>query len=66
MDDAIRKGRVPHGAAHYKAQLTDGDVLAIRARAATGEGYRALAFAFGLKVAHVAKIVRRDIWRHLP
>ncbi len=54
------------GAAHWKAKLTDADVLFIRAQPHTEATYRALAPRLGVSVRTIGKIARREGWKHLP
>ena len=66
--DKVTKGRarVPRGAAHALAKLTDADVLAIRDRCASGEPQHAVARAFRVSQPTVSYIVRGLTWGHLP
>ena len=60
--------RKPHLAAtgqrHGMAKLTDGDVLAIRAR--SSEQRKLVAAEYGVSRSLISQIVLRQIWRHLP
>lgn len=53
------------GSGRYNAKLTEADVQAIRARAASGESHAALACDFGYARANITRIVNRVIWRHV-
>lgn len=58
--------RLRRGETHGGAKWTDDDIRAIRARyAAGGVTYSALAAEYGMVMQHVAKIVKRQIWRHV-
>jgi len=55
------------GANHYRAKLTDKDVLEIRAAyAAGGVTQRKLADNFGVHRVNISNIVNRQTWAHLP
>ncbi len=60
------KGRYSRGAAHYKAKLTEDDVLDIRSVHAFGATMYALAKAYGVDESNISLIVKRKAWRHLP
>lgn len=66
-DDMMKKGRhrtgdAPKGSAHYKAILTESDVLAIRA---AKKGSYALAERYGITYANLKSIRNRRSWRHI-
>lgn len=75
--DRDERNRQPRkkGVEHHGAQLTDADVLAIRAAYATGGSahrgkrgcvtYATLASKHGVSALEVGKIVRRERWKHL-
>lgn len=57
----------PHkrGTDHWKARLSERDVLEIRRLYAAGETQMNLAATFGVKQAHVSRIVHRQTWKHI-
>lgn len=63
IEDAMRKGRNIAGEAHPNAKLTMVMVEEIRAMCAAGSLYREAAKAFGVHVATVGGIIRREAWR---
>jgi hypothetical protein len=56
---------VKRGSLHYRAKLTESEVLQIRELAEKGMPHVKIAELFGLKWRHVGLIVRRDSWRHI-
>lgn len=48
------------------AKLTEAEVLEIRRLKLEGKTLAGLAAAYGVTPQNVAKIVRRESWRHLP
>lgn len=59
--------RFPRGERVHSAKITAETVLEIRARHASGViGFRRLAKEYGLARGHIASIVRRRKWKHLP
>lgn len=56
----------PRGAKHWKARLTEADVLAMRAAVAAGATQRSQADRFGVATKTVSQIVTGRGWRHLP
>jgi hypothetical protein len=58
-------GTLPLGEMHYRAKLTESDVLEIRRRAAAGEKSRSIAKDFGMTHAPIFDIVRRKNWKHV-
>ena len=53
------------GDRHGMVKLTDADVLAIRARAASGESQTSIARDFPVTQSNVSLIVRRKKWTHI-
>lgn len=49
-----------------QTKLSPEQVVAIRSAVATGRGQRAVAATFGVTQSMVSKIVRRDVWKHVP
>jgi hypothetical protein len=66
-DDKVAKGRQfrPQGEKHYRAKLTDKDVLAIRQLSTAGKSLSFLAAEFGVSVSTISLIRTRKIWSHL-
>jgi hypothetical protein len=62
--DAVERGRIAHGVRHWHARLNLEAVLAIR-KAAGSMTYAQIAPQWGIRVATVGKIVRRELWRHV-
>jgi hypothetical protein len=58
-------GTIPRGESHYKARLTERDVLEIRRRRAAGERRDKLAHQFGVTVGQIKSITARLCWRHI-
>lgn len=71
--DMRRKGRSskppanPHikGEAHYRAKLTERDVMAIRTMRAAGAKLRELQERFGISDGAIANICNRKNWKHV-
>lgn len=81
MDDARRKGthhvftqvessdrlRKRRGEHHYRAKLTEADVIAIRhAHAAGDQSFKGLARRYGVADLTIARIIKRRGWTHVP
>lgn len=64
--DAVTKGRSSRGEAHPISKLTERQVRTIRRKAATGVTFYALGKQFNVADIHIARIVRRLAWRHVP
>lgn len=67
-NDMYKKGRekIVKGQAHYKAQLTDEEVIEIRRRYAIGGiTQQELSFEYGVWVRTITAIVQRKSWKHL-
>lgn len=61
-----RRNRVPLGSDHSNATLTDSDVIAIRRlRATTSLTGVEIGKQFGVTKSTVARIITRQIWKHL-
>lgn len=60
--------RLPHlkkvGSKHYKAKLTEAEVVTIRERVAGGENQHAIAREFSLDSTTINGIVLGDAWKH--
>ena len=63
MEDKIRHGTVPAGAAHSCAVLTDAEVAAMRAAWSTGERVADLAERFQVSHATACRIVKGNAYR---
>lgn len=63
--DMILHGTSNKGDRHGMVKLTDADVLAIRARAASGESQTSIARDFPVTQSNVSLIVRRKKWTHI-
>lgn len=64
--DSARKARRPRGSRNPRAKLTEGQVLELRARHATGRITQAqLAADYGISTALVSYIVTKKYWLHI-
>lgn len=63
--DVDRHGRRCRGEDVYGAVLTEGDVIAIRARIKSGERNRPISEDFGVSISTVHLIRHNKIWRHV-
>lgn len=62
-----KPGKYEYGVGHHNARLTEEIVKTIREKYATGEtSFNKLAQEYGLAIAHVYRIVRRKVWKHIP
>jgi uncharacterized protein (DUF433 family) len=64
--DMYAKQRHEHGIRHHNAKLTEEDVQTIRARYAQGVTQPDLAHDYGVTQTLVSRVIRRQIWRHVP
>jgi len=64
--DAIARDRIARGANRNNARFSDDEVQEIRGAAGFGVGYNALGRHYGVDHAHIRKLVRREIWTHVP
>lgn len=64
---AIRTGLKVNakGESHYKARLTEKQVLEIRGQVKLGAKQNAIAKQFGLTCGHVNQIVKKKCWKHI-
>lgn len=62
MSDRCKKGRTICGEAHYKAKLTDSQILLIRSDDRTN---KLIANDYGVTNALVSRIRLRQIWKHV-
>ena len=65
MDDRTTKGRIPKGAKHGSAKLTDADVREIRRRVSIGETQQSLAKIYKVSQPVISSIKRRATWTHI-
>jgi hypothetical protein len=65
VQDAVRKGRHPHGVTNGHHRLTDETVQQIRARHATGISAATIADCHGVSETTVRDAVKRRTWRHV-
>ena len=63
--DAVRKGRNSCGERNGRATLTERDIVAIRKMADSGATRTETAGVFGVSIAEISCIVRRQRWRHV-
>lgn len=63
--DMAEKDRVSFGEHHYKAKLTDDDVIAIYQLGGTGITHQAIADRFGVSRQRVGSILNGTDWRRL-
>ena len=65
MSDKVKNGNSLKGSRHHKAQVTEEQVLAMRARLDAGEDYRAVSAEFGMSLTATQAIKHRRTWKHL-
>jgi DNA-binding MarR family transcriptional regulator len=66
MDQRDARERQAKGKDHGEAKLTEGEVLEIRARYATGRAtQQGLADQYGVGDSTISRIVNRKLWTHL-
>ncbi len=58
-------GYIARGVDHYKARLTDKDIISIRTALADGIAGAALAGKYGVTYRHIRRIANRDTWGHI-
>ena len=65
--DMIEKGRevYAHGSTHYRSDLTDDDVINIRALHKSGMIQRRIAEMYSIGYKAINKIVKRQRWKHI-
>jgi len=63
--DSIRNGKAPKGEFHWKAKVTEQDVLAIRTEREAGDTYEVIAKRHGIGRQAVSKIARGLRWKHV-
>ena len=61
--DNVRKGRHPCGKNHYRAKLTEADVMAIRLDT---RPHAVIAKAYEIMPSSIRAIKRRLHWKHIP
>lgn len=65
VHDKLSKGRDRRGTDHYSHKLTEEDVRAIRAAEPFAKSQRAVARQFHVSHWAVARIWRREAWKHV-
>jgi HNH endonuclease len=67
MADKLAKGRGNNqqGQIHWRAKLTDADVVSIRRRRSSGEKCEALGREYGISNQAISAIARHQRWAHL-
>jgi hypothetical protein len=63
--DAAKKGRMARGSRHYRAALTEHDVLAIRAWHNAGEPATGIAQIMGVTPWTIRDVIAGRTWRHV-
>lgn len=63
--DMVLKGRTCRGSARADAKIVEADVIAIRARAATGEKPHVIGLSYNMSQANIRRIVARKMWKHV-
>lgn len=56
--------RASHGSKHYKAKLSESDIVRIRERCASGESQKHVARDFNMSPSHVSHIVAGRKWKY--
>lgn len=64
--DMHAKWRHAHGVRHWKAKLTEADVIQIRALHADGVSQTEIAKQYGVSQVNIGRIVHRKNWKHVP
>jgi len=64
--DKVNKGRQSKGEIHGCAKLSDNDIIRIRQLDKDGKPIADIAYDYDVTSAAISKIVRGDLWRHLP
>lgn len=64
--DKIDHGTLMVGSRHTNSKITEGDVIAMRARRKAGETLDAIASDFGICFQNVDLICRGKTWAHVP
>jgi hypothetical protein len=63
---ARAREHLPRGSAHPQARVTEAEVQAIRAAHAAGANMTGIAQQYAVTIQAIARIVKRQTWRHLP
>lgn len=69
MQDKIDHGttdNVPKGTAHFRAKMTEAQVIEARLRASKGESVASFAGEYGLTPSGMRAVVNGRKWKHLP
>lgn len=64
--DAVDRGRIPHGTQKKNAKLTDELVGIIRRRLKDGEKQQDIAISVGVAQGRISAIALGNSWRHVP
>jgi len=65
MEDAIKKGRHPHGESHGRSKVDENQVRQIRSLYTQGMSYRDLGSQYGVSHLTIRDIVLRKTWNHV-
>lgn len=63
-DEVIAK-RHPHGITHPRAKISDKNVIEIRKLYREGKSQKEIAKIFKVGQAHISKIIRKNLWKHI-
>lgn len=63
--DRREHGKIPMGVKHYRARLSEANVVDIRRRRKAGETLVSLATEFGVTKECILAIYKRRIWKHV-
>lgn len=66
MADAVRQGVAPIGSKCGMSKLTEADVPEIMRLVAAGATYEAVGRRYGVDCSQVSRIVRGQLWAHVP
>lgn len=61
----VNRDASTRGSEHRLAKLKEADVVTIRIRHGLGESMASLSREFGVSLAHISRIVKRKVWRHV-
>ncbi len=65
MEDCVSKGRKEKGESHFRARLTESQVLEIRGKHESGIGYPTLAKEYRVGKTTIEDIVTGKTWKHV-
>ncbi len=63
--DAASKYRMSRGENHYRSNLEESDILAIRKRFLEGESHVSISKDFGISQRQASRIANKKQWRHV-